>query len=369
MMTRERLRHIMRKEVIQIQRDRRIMVMLIVAPLFQLLMFGYAVTLDIKHVPLVVCDRTRSAESRELTDSFTRSEYFDLTARVDSPQQMDAYLTSGRSLLGLYVPRDFSKRRARGETAEVQIIIDGTDMNSARVAAGYAAGLISHHVMTEAALRPPRPVSQEPRIWYNPDLKSVNYMVPAVICMILGTVMTSLTALGLVREREAGTLEQLIVTPVRPLELILGKTLPFAVIGLVDVVLVVLLARYWFGVKAAGSLPLLFLSSAVFLLTTLGLGTFISTVSRTQQQAMLTAFFVIMPSVLLSGFMFPIENMPEAVQYLTYGIPLRYFVTILRGIYLKGVGMGVLWPQLAALAALGGAIFAISVARFQKRLD
>jgi ABC-2 type transport system permease protein len=218
-------------------------------------------------------------------------------------------------------------------------------------------------------VRQPLPVSQEPRIWYNPDLKSVNYMVPAVICMILGTVMTAVTALGLVRERESGTLEQLIVTPIRPLEMVLGKTLPFAAIGLVDVGLIVLLARFWFGVSVAGSLALLFLSAAVFLLTTLGVGMFVSTVSRTQQQAMLTAFFVIMPSVLLSGFMFPIENMPEAVQYLTYGIPLRYFVTIVRGIYLKGVGIAVLWPQLAALALCGGAIFTLSGLRFQKRLD
>jgi ABC-2 type transport system permease protein len=366
---RRRLRHVIRKELLQIRRDRRIMAMLIVAPLFQLFIFGYAVSLDIKHVPLVVCDRDRSAESRELVASFFRSEYFDLERRVDSPAELDEYLTSGRALVAVYLPDDFSKRRARGETAEMQVIIDGTDMNSAGVAAGYVGALVKHHVERQMrAARVRAPVSNQPRIWYNPDLNSVNYMVPAVICTILATVMTAATALGLVREREAGTLEQLIVTPIRPIELMLGKTLPFAGIGLLDVGLIVLLARFWFGVEVAGSVPLLFLSAALFLLTTLGLGMFISTVSRTQQQAMLTAFFVIIPSVLLSGFMFPIANMPRLVQSLTYFIPLRYFVTIVRGIFLQGVGIGVLWPQFVALVASGGAIFTLSALRFQKRL-
>ena len=282
---------------------------------------------------------------------------------------MDAYLASGRALVALSIPRDFSKRRARGEAAEVQIIIDGTDMNSAGIAAGYVGALMSHYARTHGErIRAAGGVSHEPRIWYNPNLDSVTYMVPTVICMILATVMTAATAVSLVRERETGTLEQLVVTPVRPIEVMLGKTFPFAAIGLVDVGLIVLLARYWFGVSAAGSIPLLFLSAAIFLLTTLGLGLFISSVSRTQQQAMLTAFFVIIPSVLLSGFIFPIENMPQAVQWLTYLLPLRYFVTIVRGIFLQGVGIGILWPQFAALVASGGAIFAMSAARFQKRL-
>jgi ABC-2 type transport system permease protein len=360
---------VIQKEILQIKRDRRIMAMLIVAPLFQLFVFGYAVTLDIKHIPFVVCDHARTAQSRELVGTLDRSEYFDLAGRVDSSARLDEYLTSGRALLALHIPGDFAKRLARGETAQVQLLVDGTDMNSAGVAMAYLSAAVSDYVRRQTGLDSARSaVSHEPRVWYNPDLASVDYMVPGVICMILATVMTAVTALSLVREREVGTLEQLVVTPIRPIELMLGKTLPFSAIGLIDVGLIVLAARYWFGVHVAGSVALLFFSAALFLLTTLGLGLFISTVSRTQQQAMLTAFFVIMPSVLLSGFMFPIENMPPAVQLMTYLIPLRYFVSIVRGIFLQGVGFGILWVQFAALVASGGTVFALSALRFQKRL-
>jgi len=365
---RERLRYLIGKEFLQLKRDRRLRSALIFAPIFQLFLFGYAVSLDIKHIPLVVCDRDRSSESRELLASFERSGYFALVGWVDSPTDLDRPLASGRALAGIYIPDDFSKRRARGETAQVQVILDGTDINSAGVAAGYLTALLAHHARQGPGAAALALITHHPRIWYNPELRSVNFMVPGVICLILGTVMTAITAMALVRERETGTLEQLIVTPIRPFELMLGKTLPFAAIGLLDVFLIVLLARYWFGVAVAGSVFFLFAAAMLFLLTTLGLGLFISTVSRTQQQAMLTAFFVLMPSVILSGFMYPIENMPAAIRWVTYMIPLRYFVEIVRGIFLQGIGMRVLWPQVVALAGLGGAIFALSAARFQKRL-
>ncbi len=368
---RHRLRYLIRKEFLQLKRDRRLRAVLVLAPILQLFLFGYAVSLDIKHIPLVVCDRDRSSESRELIASFSRSGYFELRGWVDSPREFDRPLASGRALAAVYIPADFSKRRAKGETAQVQVILDGTDINSAGVAAGYIGGLLAHHARKTS----PSPaesaswrIAHHPRIWYNPELRSVNYMVPGVICLILGTVMTAVTAMAVVRERETGTLEQLIVTPIRPFELMLGKTLPFAAIGLLDVLLIVLLARYWFGVAVAGSVCFLFAAAMLFLLTTLGLGLFISTVSRTQQQAMLTAFFVIMPSVILSGFMFPIENMPAVIQWITYLIPLRYFVDIVRSVFLQGVGIQVLWPQVLALAALGGVIFLLSAARFQKKL-
>jgi ABC-2 type transport system permease protein len=377
-----RLGHLIRKELLQLRRDRRMLFALIFAPIFQLFIFGYAVTLDIKHIRMVVCDLARTADSRELVNSFARSGYFDLAAWVDSPSQMGRPIESGRALIGLYVPHDFSKRLARDETAQIQVILDGTDMNSAGVAGGYTAALIAQYSGRRQSASPTgggpaaagmgMPVLQgienRPRILYNPELRSVNYMVPGVICMILGTVMTAMTAMAIVREREAGTLEQLIVTPIRPWELMLGKTLPFAAIGLLDVVVIIIVARAWFQVPMAGSGPLLLVLAIAFLLTTLGLGLFISTVSRTQQQAMLTAFFVLMPSVILSGFMFPIENMPRAVQWITYAIPLRYFVEIVRGIFLRGAGISVLWPQAAALVGLGGTIFALSALRFQKRL-
>ena len=367
---RRRMRVLVRKELLQLRRDRRMLMPLIIAPIFQLFVFGYAVTLDVKDIGVVVCDRNRQVESRELVNSFPRSGYFEVRDWVESPDQMDEPIESGRAIMGLHIPADFSKRLARGETAKIQVILDGTDMNSAGVAAGYTAALIAQFTRSRLSLVAARPpIENQPRIFYNPDLKSINYMVPGVICMILGTVMTAMTAMAIVRERETGTLEQLIVTPVRPMELMLGKTLPFAAIGLFDVIAIVVLARFWFGVEMAGSGPLLLLLSVAFLLTTLGLGLFISTVSRTQQQAMLTAFFVVMPSVILSGFMFPIENMPRAIQWITYAIPLRYFVTIVRGIFLRGAEMSVLWPQALALVGLGGAIFALSALRFQKRLE
>jgi ABC-2 type transport system permease protein len=366
---RGRLGHLIRKELLQLRRDRRMMLVLIFAPLFQLFLFGYAVTLDVKHIRLVVCDRDRQAESRSLASSFQRSGYFELRGWVDSPDQMDPLIESGEALVGLYLPRGFSKRLARGEPAPIQVILDGTDMNSAGIAGGYTGALLAQFARTrDPELRMRTLVEHQPRVFYNPELRSVNYMVPGVICMILGTVMTAMTAMAIVRERETGTLEQLIVTPIRPMELMMGKTLPFAAIGLLDVVLIIFVARAWFGVPIAGSGRLLLLLTIAFLLTTLGLGLFISTVSRTQQQAMLTAFFVVMPSVILSGFMFPIENMPRVVQWVTYGIPLRYFVEIVRGIFLRGAGIAVLWPQAVALLALGGTIFALSALRFQKRL-
>lgn len=363
-----RLRHLMRKELLQLRRDRRMLAPLVVAPLLQLFLFGYAVTLDIKEIGLGVCDLDRRAASRELVESFSRSGYFALRAWADSPDQLDEPIASGRVLVGLTIPPDFSKRLARQETACLQVILDGTDMNSAGVAAGYTGALIARYAQARGGTALRGPLRHEPRILFNPELRSVNYMVPGVICMILATVMTAMTAMAIVRERETGTLEQLIVTPVRPMELMLGKTIPFAAIGLLDVGLIILVARLWFRVPLAGSWLLLLILTIAFLLTTLGLGLFISTVSRTQQQAILTTFFVIMPSVILSGFMFPIANMPRMVQWLTYGIPLRYFVEIVRGIFLRGAGISILWPQALPLVGLGSLIFGLSAARFRKRL-
>lgn len=373
----QRIKHIIRKEFIQVRRDRKMLRMVMVAPLFQLIIFGYAVTTDIKHVPTVVVDSDRSRESRDLAARFHNSGYFDLAYYVPRPQDMAPLIDSGKAQVGIEIPQGFSRNLALGKSAPLQVVVDGTDSTTAGVVLGYTGGIVrrfSEDVLTDRAqrtranlLRLPG-IEERTRVWFNPDLKSVNFMVPGVLCMILLVVTMMLTSLAIVKEREIGTLEQLIVTPIRARELMLGKVIPFIIIGFADILLILFVARAWFRVPIAGSLLLLFVSTAVFLMTTLGVGLFISTVSRTQQQAMMTAFFFMMPSILLSGLMFPIENMPKPVQFLTYLLPLRYFLTIIRGIFLKGSSLAVLWPHLAALLAFGVTILGLSVLRFSKKL-
>jgi ABC-2 type transport system permease protein len=260
----------------------------------------------------------------------------------------------------------------------VQVIVDGSDPGTTRTLLGYVTGILqsySQGVVTSRLQRRGLELGRLPtlepqlRAWYNPELRSVNFMVPAVLALILLVVTMSMTSLAVVREREVGTLEQLVVTPIRPSELLLGKIVPFVIIGMADVLLIILVARFWFAVPLAGSVLLLLALALLFVGSGLGLGLFISTVSRTQQQATMTVFFIMMPSILLSGFMFPIANMPRVIQWLTYLIPLRYFLVVVRGIFLKGNGLAVLWPQAAALAVLGGAILALAITRFHKRLD
>ncbi|MFB3881256.1 MAG: ABC transporter permease [Armatimonadota bacterium] len=387
-----RIIRIIRKEFIQLRRDPRLLRMVLIAPVFQLFIFGYSVTTDVTHISTAVLDEDRTSASRALTERFVRSRYFDFDHYLSRPDQIDHLLDMGRAQMVLRIPRGFAKDLARGRTAEVQIILDGSDSMTASIISGYANGVLREHSAGIVAERldriafmgtgsagssavpvpqakPPLP-SLDPRlrVWYNPELKSVYFMVPAIMCTVLMVITTLLTSLAIVKEREIGTLEQLIVTPIHPRELMIGKTVPFIIIGLVDMTLVLLAAVLWFRVPVAGSMPLLFLLSAAFLLTTLGIGLFISTVSRTQQQAMMTTFFFLLPSFLLSGFMFPIENMPRLIQYITYAIPLRYFLVIVRGIFLKGNGLSVLWPQVLILTAFGLAIMRLAAARFQKRL-
>jgi len=372
-----RIAKIIRKEFIQLRRDPRLLRLVLFAPVFQLFIFGYSVTTDVTHISTAVLDEDRTSASRALTERFVRSRYFDFDHNISHPDEIDRLLDSGKAQMVLRIPLGFARDLARGRTAEVQLILDGSDSMTAGIVSGYANGVIRDHSARIAAerldrvrARIPRLPSLDPRlrVWYNPELKSVYFMVPAIMCTILLVVTTLLTSLAIVKEREIGTLEQLIVTPIRPRELMLGKTVPFVIIGFVDMTLVLLAAVLWFRVPVAGSIPLLFLLSAAFLLTTLGIGLFISTISRTQQQAMMTTFFFLLPSFLLSGFMFPIENMPRLIQYITYAIPLRYFLVIVRGIFLKGNGLAVLWPQVAILAAFGLAIMWLAAARFQKRL-
>jgi len=342
-------------------------------PVIQLVLFGYAATIDVKDISLAVVDQDRTEDSRTLVSAFTQSGYFTVRANPESPTALDPLLETGRVRSALVIPADFSRRLGRGETAPLQVLIDGTDANSATIIQSYVALIAAKYAASVAARALGgifEPVSMiEPRVWYNPELKSSVWMVPGVISLILLLTTLILTAMAVTREREIGTFEQLIVSPIRPVELVLGKTVPFVIIGVIDVVIVLLAGRLVFHVPMRGNLLFLFGAAFIFLLTTLGTGLLISTISRTQSQAMMSAMFFVMPALLLSGVFSPIEGMPRLVQYLTYLNPLRYFGKIVRAILLKGSGPDVLWPELAALAAIGVTVFTLSALRFRKRLE
>jgi ABC-2 type transport system permease protein len=366
-----------RKEFYQILQDKRMLGVSIMAPILQVLLLGYAATTDIKYSTLVVCDMDRTAESRSFVRRFTTTPYFIGKYAVDRPEDVDPYIEHGTANIALIIPRGFGRLTLASEPARVQVVLDGTDANTANVLLGYATQIVSSYsqgVLAEfqtlmKGARIAR-IVPEPRIWFNPDLRSSNFMVPGVVALVLMIITMTLTSLGIVKEKEIGTLEQLMVTPIRPYQLIIGKLIPFTVIGFLDVLIVLGIARFWFEVPLVGSLWLLFGLSGLFILTTLGLGLFISTISRSQQQAMLIAqFFFFMPFMFLSGFAFPIANMPPLIQYATYFIPLRYFLDIVRGIFLKGTGLAELWPQTLALTGLGAIIFTLSVLRFRKTLE
>ncbi len=371
-----RILSIARKEVLQIRADPRMLRVLFLAPIGQIFVFGYAITTDITHISLAVLDQDRTAASRRLISRFEGApETFQLRYRLERPDEIDQLLDHAQAQAALWIPKGYAARAAQGGPAPVQVVIDGADSRTAATISGYIQ-TVMHTESMAIRLQQLRhagmgaiqaPVRAEPRVWYNPDLRSANYLVPGVLCLILLVVTMLLTSLAVVREREVGTLEQLNVTPLRPLELMLGKTLPFAVIGLIDAVLIVLAATLWFQVPVHGSLALLLGATLLFLFTTLGLGLLISTVSQTQQQAMMISFFVMQPSVLLSGFMFPVDSMPIAIEWLTRLIPLRYYLEVVRGIFLRGVGPVELWPQLLWLTVLGLALMTFSVRRFTKR--
>ncbi len=368
---------IVRKEFYQIRQDRRMLFVSIMAPIVQVLLLGYAVTLDVKNAQMVVCDLDKTPSSREFVRAFTNSGYFIEHASVNREDEIDGYIEKGRASIALVVPAGFGKAILGRHPGAVQVLLDGTDANTANILMGYCAQIIgsySQHILASYSSRVPGrgvgSVVPEPRIWFNPDLKSSNFMVPGVVALVLMIITMTLTALGIVKEKEIGTLEQLMVTPIRPFELIIGKLIPFIVVGFVDVLIVVALAYFWFGVPVAGSIVLLFALSGLFVMTTLGLGLLVSTIAKSQQQAMMIAqFFFFMPFIFLSGFAIPIANMPVIIQYATYLIPLRYFLEIVRAIFLKGAGLLELWPQALALVAIGLATLSISIARFHKHLE
>ena len=381
----ERIRQIIRKEFIEVFRDPRLRTTIMLPPLIQLLIYGYTVNLDIEHGLVAWMDLDRTPASRDLLASFQGSSRFSVVAAPQSEADVQRLLDAGNVQAVVRVLPNFERHIRRGEPAPVQILVDGANSNTASLLSGYISAAISDYaakVMAEQqnlrilSRSPPSPPNlaapnlvSRPRVWFNPDLKSRNYFIPCVVVNIIMIVTLALTAQAIVREKELGTMEQLLVTPVRPVEIILGKTLPFAAIGLVDVVLVISAALLIFRVPLHGSLLLLLGCGTLFLLTTLGAGLFISTISHTQQQAMLSTFFFTAPAFMLSGFAFPIRNMPVPVQYLTYLDPLRYFMEIVRSIFLKGAGVSLLWQDMLALLIYGIAILGLSAVRFRKRLD
>jgi ABC-2 type transport system permease protein len=354
-------------------RDPRLRVLLVVPPVIQLIVFGFAVNLDVENTALVWMDQDRTPASRALRESFAASRYFTLRGEAASEDEVSQALDRGEAMAVVRVLPGFGRDLARGSTAQVQVLIDGTNSNTASIVSRYASGVISSYssrVAAEMRRRPPPPaLSLETRVWFNAELRSRNYFVPGVLVNIVAIITGMLTAMSIVREKEIGTMEQLLVTPIRPIELMLGKTLPFATFGMLQVVLLTAASLLVFEVPFRGSFLTLGGCAALFLLTTLGAGLFISTISRTQQQAMMTFFFIFIPLFLLSGFAFPISSMPVFFQYLTYLDPLRYFIEIVRGIFLKGVGVEVLWPQIVAMGVYGTAILTASALRFHRKLD
>ena len=367
----ERIRQMVIKEFIQIFRDKRMKAIVFVIPLLQTMVFGYAVTMDVNNIPTAVYDLDRSYESRELVRRLTASSYFDILYAPGSPAEIRDLLDRSRVTVAIQIDRGFSADLNRHIPTTVQMLVDGTDSNTGIVALDYANRIILKYARDLAPTGASLPVRIDlrQRAWYNPELKSKNYNVPGVIAMVIMLTSLLLTSMAVVREREIGTMEQLMVTPLRPGELILGKTIPFAIIAFFDMVLVTVFGVLVFDIPIHGSLVLLPLSTAIYLLSILGIGLVISTVAKTQQQALMSTFLFYMPAVLLSGFMFPLENMPDIFQYLTYLNPLRYFLIIIRSLFLKGSGFGILWPQMAALLVIGIMVITLSAIRFRKRLQ
>lgn len=374
----ERIKQMVIKEFIQVFRDRRTRGVIFGTPLIQLIVFGYAVTTDVKDVSLGVEDKDRSVMSREVVDRFVRSGYFRLERYIHGDRQLQELLDKGKLQAVLRIPEGFQGKVESGRSGELQLIVDGSDSNTASIVLQYGQRIVatlSKDVLLErfarekGAIRFPGAVVLESRAWFNENLESRNFFVPGVIATIVTILTLMLTSMAVVREKEVGTMEQLIVTPITPWEFILGKTLPFTIISMVDVILVTAVGVLWFEVPIRGSLLLLLFCTAVYLLAVLGIGLLISTVSRTQQQAMMSTFFFFMPAIMLSGLMFPIANMPEVVQWLTYLNPMRYYLVIIRGIFLKGVGAQALWTQMAALLVLGGLTFWMAARRFHKTLS
>jgi ABC-2 type transport system permease protein len=373
----DRIRHMLIKEFIQLFRDPRMKAIVFMVPAVQVIIFGYAATTDVRHIRTAIYDLDNSVPSRELAARFVRSGYFAVVEHVADERRARDLLDRSDVQVILRMNSGFGGELDAGRTAQLQVLVDGTDSNTAAIVLNYSTKIalqFSQNVLAarldrlQGAVRRPGEMKLETRAWFNANLESRNFYVPGVIALLILVTTLLLTSMAVVREREIGTMEQIMVTPIRPAEFILGKTLPFALVGFADVILVTTVSVLVFEVPIRGSVVLLLFATALYLMSTLGVGLLISSISHTQQQAMMTTFFYAFPAILLSGFVFPIANMPEAIQWLTYLDPLRYFLVILRGIFLKGAGVSILWPQLLALATLGAGTLWLAVNRFHKTL-
>ncbi len=379
----ERIIHIFKKEMIQIFRDKRMRLLVFFPPVVQLIIFGYATTTDVKHISLAALDEDRTTVSRDFVSKFEAGGYFSVTRYLSSPAEADVLMDNGTVDAFIYIRKGFEKAVKSGDSAEVLIVVDGTNSNVASVTLGYVNMIVngySQDILLDkiSRIRGIRPDSSVPlkvapaglvqRTWFNEDLESRNYFIPGIVALLLTLIAVMMTSMAIVKEREVGTMEQLIVTPVRSIELITGKLLPFALIGYIDVALITAIGTLWFGVPLKGSIVLLFFSTAFFLLPALGVGLFISTISATQQEAMMSTFLFFFPAMLMSGFVFPIDSMPPAMQIVTYVDPMRYMILILRGIFLKGLGVRYLWGDFLGLFLLGVVVISFAAVRFRKRL-
>ena len=366
--------HVMKKEIIEIQRS-GVGRFLIIAPILQAIIFGFVAVTDITHVKTMICDEDSSALSRSLGEKFYNSEYFKVVNYSRTPEDIKPEFGLNRAKICIRIPEKFSENIKNGKKAQVQLIVDGSDSNSAGISMTRAVLIIngfSSEIFAKKMTQMKNVVGtlpsvvMEDRIWYNPELKSANTMVPGVIAMIVTIVTLVITALSLVREKESGNIEQMLVTPVKPWQIIAGKIIPYIFLALVDIILIIIVSLIVFRIDFACNYFLLLGLSLIMIITNLGIGILISTISATQQQAMLTSIFFMMPNILLSGFIFPIKNMPLVLQWLTYLIPMRYYLVIVRGIFLKGLGFMELLPQTAALVIYGVIVFTIAVREFKK---
>ncbi len=373
----DRIAAVLKKEFLQVFRDPRMKMIIFVSPIVQVLIFGYAATMDITNIPMAVYDVDNTKESREVTRDFTYSKYFKITKYLSEEKEVQHVIDHGRALCVLKFDRGFSQDLVGNRTAHIQLIVDGTDSNAAQIIVGYSNQIIlnynnralkdrAHIYLTKLNIVPY--IDLRDRHWFNENLISRNYYLPGVIVLIVSIMALLLSAMAIVREKEIGTMEQLMVSPLKPIELIIGKLVPFGIIALVQVFLITVVGNLWFEVPLRGSIPLLFASTLIYLLTALGCGLLISTICATQQEAMMSVFLFYFPATLLSGFAYPIANMPQFIQYFTYLNPMRYYLEIVRAIFLKGVGVQVLWKDMTILLIMGIAIIFISAKRFRKTI-